>query len=1393
MVIESLSRNPSSIIFVDSQLADPYLLATGLNAEHVVVLNDNTDAVKQITQALSQVQDLDSIHLFSHGDDAALQLGHTLLTPQSLSDHQSALSQWGKALNSSGDILLYGCNVAASPDGAALLEQLGQLTHADIAASNNISGQDGDWVLEVTYGSIETTPLQPDGYQSNLALKRIVKPVVPYEKFELPQQIALSTADANWDYAFGDYNGDGQADLFAIHTQAETGVELHVLDGANHFQSFLLQTSIALEKANYWDFELGDYNGDGQLDLFGIKKQGQSNTEIHILDGANRYQNFLLQESTALHKTQESWDFELGDYDRDGRLDIFAITPTGASGVEVHVLDGANRYRRFLAHSETALDVSDQSWDFELGDYNGDGFLDVFAVQLASAQDFAAQDSGSKDLADQGNVATQAQLQILDGQQGFQQFVLQDMNSQDVNSALPSSQKDWDFELGHDGRTPDIVGINRQLNSSPGLHWLRYNARQDRWSDPAIWGGTLPNANDDVVIDASFNVLLDTSVEVKSLQVDGSLLVEDRVDLELTTDWFMVNDGKFQVGTEANPFTNNFTLTLEGDDSELAIERLGLMNNNAFLMARGSNAVIEMHGASRHKISWTQLGATLEPGSRQITLKQAVNWEVGDKIAIASTDFEMEQAEEFSIIGISSDRKTLTLDQSVQYMHFGELQWYNNGRHNPNDLPLSYIASYGDLTDVFGADTEAGVQHFSTYGEREGRQVLFDGQQYLRQNLDLIHAGFTRSEEAAQHYINYGRQEGRPLPYLETDKSVEDSGSVEGRYNEWVLDERAEVGLLNRNLKIQGDADSAQDGYGGHMMIMAGAEARIEGVEFTRMGQKSRKGRYPFHWHRLGDATGQYFQNNSVHHTFNRAVTIHGTDNTIVRNNVAYDHLGHGYFLEDGAERGNLLEGNLGLLTRRMTVEEATIPTDHTHVSTYWLSNPDNTFRNNVAAGSDHGGFWFALPKQPTGESSALKDIKPIRTPLREFVGNVGHSNQFSNLAFDGSPDPETLVLEDRRYQPRDENGNNPVPVIRDFTGYKSRDRNLWMRSESMRLVDIKAADNGRATFFAFNQVLEDSLIVGRSRNVGTPQTPQELAEGRTLPQKLPDVPGFSGHNIYDGPTETINVHFAGFTHQDAAFRTFGAAQKSPVHSARGITFGADIAEANKVDFSPSAFRGYMWSSGLIDRDGSITGKPNSRIMPLIPTDNPENLPNGVFSSGFNRSVNSEVRPEWGAVINQEAHFGLLRVNPSWDAGSAEVIQLTRSDGQTVTDVGTYNWYYQNPVIVNQNYVYRLDFPKIPNEFELELLFVDHDDWVIVHIPNVPRNISVKDAVKVRSFETLYGRQRDTYFLDGDQLYVRLQGKEAGPDPQYGSNFTARADAMVRIPWTNSEGRSDPA
>src|SRR6187402_3598513 len=185
------------------------------------------------------------------------------------------------------------------------------------------------------------------------------------------------------------------------------------------------------------------------------------------------------------------------------------------------------------------------------------------------------------------------------------------------------------------------------------------------------------------------------------------------------------------------------------------------------------------------------------------------------------------------------------------------------------------------------------------------------------------------------------------------------------------VDERGEVGMITRNIKLQASADAEQSFYGGHVMAMGASKMFVEGVEFSRMGQNLTLARYPIHWHLIGDGKGQYIRNAAIHDTYNRCVTMHGTNFLRVENNVTYNTVGHCFFLEDGAEHGNEFVHNLAIQTKCHTSKpceptnlsaageatqerqasgprgqqskEVLLPSDNT-VASYWITNPDNTY-----------------------------------------------------------------------------------------------------------------------------------------------------------------------------------------------------------------------------------------------------------------------------------------------------------------------------------------------------------------------------------------------------------------------------------------------------------------
>lgn len=147
------------LVIIDGGIENYHELIAGLEpGVEAIVLDPSLDGVAQITAALDGRQNIASLHVLSHGDEASLQLGSTTLSTDNLNEYSALIQAWAPALKSGADVLLYGCNVGASESGLALLQQLRNLTTADIGASDDLTGSallGGDWDLEVTMGQVD--------------------------------------------------------------------------------------------------------------------------------------------------------------------------------------------------------------------------------------------------------------------------------------------------------------------------------------------------------------------------------------------------------------------------------------------------------------------------------------------------------------------------------------------------------------------------------------------------------------------------------------------------------------------------------------------------------------------------------------------------------------------------------------------------------------------------------------------------------------------------------------------------------------------------------------------------------------------------------------------------------------------------------------------------------------------------------------------------------------------------------------------------------------------------------------------------------------------------------------------------------------------------------------
>lgn len=167
----------NAVYFVNSDLADLATLLAGVpQGAQVVLLDPAQDGLNQMMTALQGRTGLDAIHIIGHGSSGLIDLGSTSVTTQTLTERAQDLATLGGALSTSGDILLYGCDVAAGADGLAFVNALAQATGADVAASTDLTGaaaKGGDWGLEAQTGSVEAKNIHVDSYSDTLPVTQL--------------------------------------------------------------------------------------------------------------------------------------------------------------------------------------------------------------------------------------------------------------------------------------------------------------------------------------------------------------------------------------------------------------------------------------------------------------------------------------------------------------------------------------------------------------------------------------------------------------------------------------------------------------------------------------------------------------------------------------------------------------------------------------------------------------------------------------------------------------------------------------------------------------------------------------------------------------------------------------------------------------------------------------------------------------------------------------------------------------------------------------------------------------------------------------------------------------------------------------------------------------------
>ena len=170
------------------------------------------------------------------------------------------------------------------------------------------------------------------------------------------------------------------------------------------------------------------------------------------------------------------------------------------------------------------------------------------------------------------------------------------------------------------------------------------------------WSESLPTTGD-VVVPAGVEVVLDTDLVLETLVIDGTVRCGG-ASVSIEARWILIN-GAFECGTRRTAYTGELTITLTGPgtgDHHHAGDKF---------IAVTPGGRLDLHGERRR--TWTHLTEPAQPGDSRIHVADPV-WGPGDRIVIAPTNYEADQAETAVVIARTGTR--LTLAEPLRWQHW---------------------------------------------------------------------------------------------------------------------------------------------------------------------------------------------------------------------------------------------------------------------------------------------------------------------------------------------------------------------------------------------------------------------------------------------------------------------------------------------------------------------------------------------------------------------------------------------------------------------------------------------------------------------------------------------------------------------------------------------------
>jgi len=284
---------------------------------------------------------------------------------------------------------------------------------------------------------------------------------------------------------------------------------------------------------------------------------------------------------------------------------------------------------------------------------------------------------------------------------------------------------------------------------------------------------------------------------------------------------------------------------------------------------------------------------------------------------------------------------------------------------------------------------------------------------------------------------------------------------------------------------ITGDHDDFYISNKGLHTIMTGTgyiDMRYTRVEYC--GQRDVMGRYCLHFHLLKKCPQCVFEGNSVVDSAQVGITIHGTHNSLVSNNVVWNARAVGIYTEDGNEMNNLIKQNVVICTWWQTCSVNWITNVGLHAGIFLIGMTNDLIENRVAGHENC--IWTPGGARGAGHGQAMGKVCPMYTPFGEIRGNVNHDCQRFGLYLD-SQFPRNIQRDEDGYvtdhascqkftADGSDNGLQPPNVIKDEFDW----HNMFVGQYNLgdiQFVNYTSANNAHALYWKSSKNFADGRL----------------------------------------------------------------------------------------------------------------------------------------------------------------------------------------------------------------------------------------------------------------------------------------------------------------------------